>query len=181
MFTFSNLCDHWPLTFDHDILTWFVCFEGWFSPSQWQSNHYFHMWPNEIFTLFMAPTTLRLADQADENPIWYHFVWRKHENVIPCTGIRVNTNYERIASWGGCQCWTGDIRTLETPLVVASVFITRPWYLIPDSKEGTFSNHDLIVINQLPDNKFDFPNVAYPIHLRNQIKSNQNLIVASLS
>ena len=34
-----------------------------------------------------------------------------------CTGSRVNTNYERIASWGGWQCWTGDPRILETPLV----------------------------------------------------------------
>ena len=25
-----------------------------------------------------------------------------------CTGSRIITNYERIASWGGCQCWTGD-------------------------------------------------------------------------
>ena len=45
----------------------------------------------------------------------YYFVWRKHENMSPCTGNRVNTNYERIASWGGCQGWTGDPRILETP------------------------------------------------------------------
>ena len=47
---------------------------------------------------------------------WCNFVWRKHENMSPCTGSRVNTNHERIASWGGCQCWTGDPRILETPL-----------------------------------------------------------------
>ena len=35
------------------------------------------------------------------------FVWRKHKNVTPCADSRVNTNYERIASWDGCQCWTG--------------------------------------------------------------------------
>ena len=40
------------------------------------------------------------------------FVWRKHEDMFPCTGSRVNTNYERIASWGGR---TGDPRILETP------------------------------------------------------------------
>ena len=35
----------------------------------------------------------------------------------PCTGSRVNTNYEWIASWGGCHCWLpGDPRILETPL-----------------------------------------------------------------
>ena len=28
--------------------------------------------------------------------------------MSPCTGSRVNINYERIASWGGCQCSTGD-------------------------------------------------------------------------
>ena len=43
----------------------------------------------------------------------YYFVWRKHENMSPCTGSRANTNYERIASWSGCQCWTGDLR--DTP------------------------------------------------------------------
>ena len=53
---------------------------------------------------------------------WYnYFVRRKHENMSQCTGSRVNTNHERIASWGGCQCWTGD------PTVVASVLTTQPW------------------------------------------------------
>ena len=46
----------------------------------------------------------------------YHFAWRKHENVSRCTGSRVNTNYERIASCVRCQCWTEDHRILETPL-----------------------------------------------------------------
>ena len=41
-----------------------------------------------------------------------YFVWRKHENISPCTGSRVNTNDECIASWGGCQCWTRDPRIL---------------------------------------------------------------------
>ena len=31
------------------------------------------------------------------------FVWRKHENISPCTDSRVNTSYERIASCAGCQ------------------------------------------------------------------------------
>ena len=44
------------------------------------------------------------------------FVQRKHENMYPCTGSRLNTNYERIASWGGCQYWTVVPRILETPL-----------------------------------------------------------------
>ena len=47
-----------------------------------------------------------------------YFAWRKHENISLCTGSRVNTNYGRIASWGGCQCWTGDPRILETPLAL---------------------------------------------------------------
>ena len=55
----------------------------------------------------------------------YYFVWRKHENMSLCSGSRVNTNYERIASWGGWQCWTGDPRILETPLVAH--LATRPW------------------------------------------------------
>ena len=37
-----------------------------------------------------------------------YFVWKKHENMSPCNGSRVNTNYECLASWGECQCWTGD-------------------------------------------------------------------------
>ena len=56
-----------------------------------------------------------------------HFVWRKHENMSPCTGSRVKTNYERIALWGWCQCWTGDPKILEIPLAaptVAAIFLT---------------------------------------------------------
>ena len=45
------------------------------------------------------------------------FVWRKHENMSLCTGSSVNTNYRRISSWGGCECWTRNPRiSLETPL-----------------------------------------------------------------
>ena len=52
--------------------------------------------------------------------------------------------------------------------------------MISESKECTFSNHALIVINQLPNNHFHISNVAHPIHLRNQINYNQDPIVASL-
>ena len=38
----------------------------------------------------------------------------------PCTGTRLNTNYEQIASWGGCQWRTGDHRILETNLAAHS-------------------------------------------------------------
>ena len=34
------------------------------------------------------------------------FVWRKHENMSPCTGSSVNTSYERVASCAGCQFLT---------------------------------------------------------------------------
>ena len=70
--------------------------------------------------------------------------------------------------------------------VKSSNYITTHWsrswksYLISESKECTFSNHALIVINQLPNNHFHISNVAYPIHLRNQINYNQDPIVASL-
>ena len=46
----------------------------------------------------------------------YYFVWRGHDSMPPCTVSRVDTNYERIASWGGCQWRTGNPRILETPL-----------------------------------------------------------------
>ena len=60
----------------------------------------------------------------------YRFVWRKHENMCPCTGSGVNTDYERIASWCGYQCWTRDRESyihLSPPAVAASVLTTRPW------------------------------------------------------
>ena len=47
----------------------------------------------------------------------YDFEWRKHKNMSQGTGNRINTNYGRVASLGGCQCWTGDPRILDTPLV----------------------------------------------------------------
>ena len=52
----------------------------------------------------------------DQKTCLFFFAWRTHENMSPCTGSRVNTNYERIASWGGCQCWTGNPRISETPI-----------------------------------------------------------------
>ena len=71
-------------------------------------------------------------------------------------------------------------------IVNGSNYITTHWsrswksYLISKSKECTFSNHALIVISQLPNNYFHISNLAYPIHLRNQINYNQDPIVASL-
>ena len=71
-------------------------------------------------------------------------------------------------------------------IVKGSNHITTHWprswksYLISESKKCTFSNHALIAINQLPKNQFHISNVAYPIHLRNQINYNQDPIVASL-
>ena len=75
------------------------------------------------------------------------------------------------------------VATRHIRFVKGSNYITTRWsksYLISDTKECTFSNHDLIIINQLPNNDFDSSNVAYPIHLRNQINSNQDPIMASL-
>ena len=45
--------------------------------------------------------------------IYYNFVWRRHEDVPPCTGSRVNTTYERIelltpesqGHWCATHCW----------------------------------------------------------------------------
>ena len=36
--------------------------------------------------------------------------------MFPYTDNRVNTDYERIASCGGCQCWNGDPIILQAPL-----------------------------------------------------------------
>ena len=45
-----------------------------------------------------------------------YFVWSRYDNMPPCTGSRVNTNYVRFASWGGCWWRTGDPIISETPL-----------------------------------------------------------------
>ena len=61
--------------------------------------------------------------------------------------------------------------TRDIHIANGSHYITTRWpswwksYPISDSKECTFSNHDIIVINQLLDNLSDFSNVAYPLHL----------------
>ena len=34
------------------------------------------------------------------------FVWRRYENMFSCPGIRVNSHYEQIVPWTGCQYWT---------------------------------------------------------------------------
>ena len=52
--------------------------------------------------------------------------------------------------------------------------------LIAASEECTFSNHDLTLINRLHNNYIDFSNIAYPIHLRNQINTNQDPLVTNL-
>ena len=78
------------------------------------------------------------------------------------------------------------VATRDIRIDKGSNYITTHWsrswklYLISESKECTFSNHALIVINQLPNNHFHISNVAYLIHLRNQINYNQDPIVASL-
>ena len=44
------------------------------------------------------------------------FVRRRHYKMPPCSGSSVNTNYERIASWRGCQWRTGGPKNLrDTP------------------------------------------------------------------
>ena len=45
------------------------------------------------------------------------------ENILFCmkeTWEHVPVHWQRMASWGGCQCWTGDPRILETPLATDS-------------------------------------------------------------
>ena len=44
----------------------------------------------------------------------YHFAWRRHENVSPCTGSKVNASYERIASWDGAWFPTQDLWISDT-------------------------------------------------------------------
>ena len=80
----------------------------------------------------------------------YYFVWRKHENVSPCTGSRVNTNYERFASWDGCQ------RHPSPPTFVASVLTSRPWPvrqkngLAPTGRYHTLAIESILGTNYSP-------------------------------
>ena len=66
--------------------------------------------------------TIWIASHSVSNNIYgpmiykHNFVWRRHDNMLPCTGSRVNANHERIASWGEWQCRAGDPRIIETPL-----------------------------------------------------------------
>ena len=43
-----------------------------------------------------------------------HGQWYGTPHMSPCTGSRVNANYERIASWDGCQFRTSDPRISKT-------------------------------------------------------------------
>ena len=54
---------------------------------------------------------------------------KTHENMSPCTGFNVNTNYERIASRAGCQLRTRALMSQATPRPTAgsSVLETQPW------------------------------------------------------
>ena len=47
---------------------------------------------------FWVGTILRWAAYTWNWSFDIIFVWRKHEKMSPCTGSRVNSNYERIAS-----------------------------------------------------------------------------------
>ena len=40
----------------------------------------------------------------------------EYENMSPCPDSNVNVNYERIASWDGCQFRTGTLEISETSL-----------------------------------------------------------------
>ena len=60
----------------------------------------------------------------------YHFAWRRHENMSPCTDSEVNSKNGRVASWDGYQFRTGLPRTWQTPrtpTAVADVLTIRPW------------------------------------------------------
>ena len=63
----------------------------------------------------------------------YNFVWRRHENMSPCTGSRMNSNYERNASRVGAQFRTRaseSQRHFPPPTLMSNVqrysVMTRP-------------------------------------------------------
>ena len=64
------------------------------------------------------------------NELWeYYFLWRRHENMSPCTGSRVITSYERIT----CVLEPSFDRGLQSfkatppPAIMPRVLTTRPW------------------------------------------------------
>ena len=102
---------------------WLYILSATLSTWQWMCHHYSNATRRKY-------TSMKLSTKSKFFFRSYYFLWRKHENMSPCTGSKVNTNYEHIASWGGCQCWTGEPGIVESPLppaVVASVLNTRPW------------------------------------------------------
>ena len=75
-----------------------------------------------MYIYVFAWNIYRLTDNifADD----YYFVWRRHENMPVCTGSRVNSNYERIASRVGARFRTrasGSQRHLPPPTVSPNV------------------------------------------------------------
>ena len=110
---------------------------------------------------FVRGIPAQMASNAETASIW----WRHHDCgqiIIFTCGLERYTHYQGLQYiTTGCSSWWKS-------------------YLISDSKECTFSNHSLVVITHLPNNLFDFTNVAYPILLRNQINTNQDPIMASL-
>ena len=78
---------------------------------------------------------------------WYHFVWSRHNNMSPCTGSKVNSNYERIASRVGTQFRTRASESqkhLPPPTVVSKVLTTRPW---PTRQNGLASAEQYHTLN----------------------------------
>ena len=75
-----------------------------------------------------AGTILHWAASTWHWLIYILFMWRKHENMLPCTGS-INASYKWIAS---CAEWLLRTRASESqatlsPAIISIVLITRPW------------------------------------------------------
>ena len=64
------------------------------------------------------------------------FVWKKHENMFPCTGSRVITSYEWIASCAGTRFRSQASGPQCNSAIMSSVLTTRPW-LVRQKRTGT--------------------------------------------
>ena len=74
---------------------------------------------------FWARTNFHLAAYTWHWRIDIIFVWKRHGNMSPLTGIRVNTNHKRIASCAEYQVGAQS-QVTPPPIAVSSVLTTQP-------------------------------------------------------
>ena len=88
--------------------------------------------------------------------VWYHktllywlqwlikntiFIWGRHKNLSPCTGSRVNNNYERIVSW--MPVWNPEPYSLKQPRRPLLCRASKPLGNGPSAKNGLAQSYGI--------------------------------------